>query len=160
VLSSLGVQFVPRHETVAHELVRVCRPGGMIALGNWAADGLIGRFWTIMGPYLPAPPSFASPPAGWGRAEHIEELFADYPVQLSFERRALDFEATSPAAFIDFLADSYGPLVGARIKLSGDGRWESLRSELIALGHEMNAADDGNFRAPSEYLVTLAARSA
>src|SRR5580700_5955594 len=64
VLSSLGVQFVPRHEVVAGELVRVCRPGGMIVLGNWAADGFIGRFWTIMGPYLPPPPAYASPPAG------------------------------------------------------------------------------------------------
>ncbi len=158
VLSSLGVQFVPRHEIVARELVRVCRPGGTIALGNWAADSYIGRFWTIMGPYLPPPPSYASPPAGWGRVEHIEELFADYPVQLSFERGALDFEAESPAAFIDFLADSYGPLLGARNKLSGDGRWEPLRNELIALSNQMNAADDGHFRASSEYLVTLAGK--
>src|ERR1700733_15705321 len=36
VLSSLGVQFVPRHEVVTSELVRVCRPGGTIALGNGA----------------------------------------------------------------------------------------------------------------------------
>ncbi len=57
VLSSLGVQFAPRHELVARELVRVCRPGGSIVLGNWAADGYIGRFWTVMGPYLPACPS-------------------------------------------------------------------------------------------------------
>jgi 2-polyprenyl-6-hydroxyphenyl methylase/3-demethylubiquinone-9 3-methyltransferase len=158
VLSSLGVQFVPRHEIVAHELVRICRPGGTIALGNWAADGYIGQFWTIMGPYLPAPPSGALPPAGWGRVEHIEELFADYPVQLSFERRALYFEAPSPAAFIDFLADSYGPLLGARNKLSGDGRWEPLRDELIALSNKMNTVDDGHFRAPSEYLITLAGK--
>jgi len=158
VLSSLGVQFVPRHEVVARELVRVCRPGGMIALGNWAADSYIGRMWTIMGPYLPAPPSYASPPTGWGRVEHIEELFADYPLQLSFEHGAVDFEAESPAAFVDFLADCYGPLLGARNKLSGDGRWEPLRNELIALSNEMNAADDGRFRAPSEYLVTLAGK--
>ncbi|MBV9204737.1 MAG: class I SAM-dependent methyltransferase [Actinobacteria bacterium] len=158
VLSSLGVQFVPRHEIVARELVRVCRPGGTIALGNWAADGYIGRFWTIMGPYLPAPPSYASPPAGWGRVEHIEELFADFPVQLSFERRTLYFQADSPAVFIDFLADSYGPLLGARTKLSGNGRWEPLRDELIALSSEMNAADDGRFRAPSEYLIALAGK--
>jgi hypothetical protein len=45
----------------------LCRPGGTIALGNWAADGYIGRFWTIMGPYLPPPPDYVSPPAGWGR---------------------------------------------------------------------------------------------
>jgi hypothetical protein len=76
-------------------------------------------------------------------------------VQLSFERRALDFDADSPAAFIDFMTGCYGPLVGARNKLSGDGRWEPLRNELIALSSEMNAADDGHFRARSDYLVTL-----
>lgn len=158
VLSSIGVQFVPRHAIVAHELVRVCRPGGTIALGNWAADGYIGRFWTIMGPYLPPPPSYASPPADWGRVEHIEELFADYPVQLSFERRALNFEAESAAAFIDFLADAYGPLLGARNKLCGDGRWEPLRNELIALSNEMSTSDDGHFCAASEYLITIAGK--
>jgi len=158
VLSSLGVQFVPRHEIVARELVRLCRPGGTIALGNWAADSYIGRFWTIMGPYLPSPPAYASSPAGWGRTEHVEQLFADHPIRLTFESYALDFEAESPAAFIDFLADSYGPLLGARNKLSGDGRWESLRDELIALSNEMNTAGNGHFRAPSKYLVTLAGK--
>src|SRR5580693_3514085 len=34
VLSSIGVQFVPRHEVVASELVRVCRAGATIVLGN------------------------------------------------------------------------------------------------------------------------------
>ncbi len=119
VLSSLGVQFVPRHEVVASELVRVCRAGGTIALGNWAADGYIGRFWTIMGPYLPPPPEYASPPAGWGEREHVERLFAEYPVELTFERHALEFEAQSAEAFVDLLADFYGPLLQARTKLSG-----------------------------------------
>ncbi len=156
VLSSLGVQFVPRHEVVASELVRVCRPGGTIALGNWAADGYIGRFWTIMGPYLPPPPEYASPPAGWGQREHVERLFAEYPVELTFERHALHFEADSAEAFIDLLADFYGPLLQARNKLTATGRWEALRSELVALSNEMNAAADSRFRAASEYLVTVA----
>lgn len=101
---------------------------------------------------------YASPPAAWGRVEHIEQLFASHPVRLSFERHALYFEAESPTAYIDFLADSYGPIVGARNKLSGDGRWEQLRGELIALSDEMNVADDGHFRAPSAYLVALAGK--
>jgi hypothetical protein len=156
VLSSLGVQFVPRHEVVASELVRVCRPGGTIALGNWAADGYIGRFWTIMGPYLPSPPTFASPPAGWGSVEHVEGLFAEHPVELTFERCALDFQADSAEAFLDVLADFYGPLLQARNKLTATGRWPALRGELIALSTELNQADESGFRAPSEYLVTLA----
>jgi SAM-dependent methyltransferase len=156
VLSSIGVQFAPRHEIVASELVRVCRTGGTIALGNWAADGYIGRFWAIMGPYLPPPPAYASPPAAWGRPEHVKRLFAEYPVELTFERHALDFEADSAGAFIDTLADYYGPLLQARNKLTASGRWEALRDELIALSNELNAAGDGHFRASSEYLVTLA----
>jgi SAM-dependent methyltransferase len=156
VLSSLGVQFAPRHEVVASELVRVCRPGGTIALGNWAADGFIGRFWSVMGPHLPPPPAFASPPAGWGRREHVEKLFAEYPVDLTFERYSLDFEADSAEAFLDMLADFYGPVLQARNKLSADGRWDALRNDLIALSTELNTAEGGGFRAPSDYLIILA----
>jgi len=156
VLSSLGVQFAPRHAVVARELVRVCRNGGTIALGNWAADGYIGRIWTIMGPYLPPPPDYASPPAGWGRTEHVGQLFAEYPIDLSSERFALDFEADSPETFVDTLADYYGPLLQARNKLTAAGRWDALRDDLIALSNELNADGNGHFRAPSTYLVTLA----
>jgi SAM-dependent methyltransferase len=160
VLSSLGVQFAPRHEVVASELVRVCRPGGTIALGNWTADGYIGRFWTTMGPYLPKPPAYASPPAGWGRIEHVERLFAGHPVELSFERATVDFEAESPEAFIDMFADLYGPLLQARNALNGDGRWEALRADLIALSIDANNARDGGFRAPSDYLLIVARKQA
>jgi ubiquinone/menaquinone biosynthesis C-methylase UbiE len=30
VMSCIGAMFAPRHENVAHELVRVCRPDGTI----------------------------------------------------------------------------------------------------------------------------------
>ncbi|MBJ7521002.1 MAG: class I SAM-dependent methyltransferase [Solirubrobacteraceae bacterium] len=160
VLSSLGVQFAPRHEVVADELVRVCRPGGTIVLGNWAADGYIGRFWSTMGPYLPAPPTFASPPPGWGRVEHVEALFADHPVELTFTREAVRFEDASAEAFLDMFADRYGPLLQARAKLSQDGRWNALRDDLIALGTEMNIATDGTFAVGSDYLVIVAHKAA
>ena len=136
--------------------MRVCRPGGTIALGNWSAEGYIGRMWTVMGPYMPPPPDFASPPAAWGRREHVEQLFGEYPVELTFERYTLDFETDSAAAYIDTLADFYGPLVQARNKLTATGRWEELRDKLIALSHEFDQATDNRFRAPGEYLVIVA----
>jgi SAM-dependent methyltransferase len=49
VLSAFGVQFAPRHQLVADELVRVLRPGGLIALVNWTPAGLIGELFRIMG---------------------------------------------------------------------------------------------------------------
>jgi SAM-dependent methyltransferase len=158
VVSSLGVQFAPRHEVATRELVRVCRPGGSIALGNWAADSYIGRFWTAMGPYMPKPPAYASPPPGWGRVEHVRELFAEHPVDLSITRETLHFEDASPEAFIDFFATDYGPLLQARLALGE--RWPALRAELVALSDESNVATDGRFRAPSDYLVIVARKRA
>src|SRR3712207_4147864 len=35
VMSSIGAMFAPRHQGVADELVRVCRPGGTIAMLSW-----------------------------------------------------------------------------------------------------------------------------
>ena len=158
VLSSLGVQFAPRHEVVVGELVRVCRPGGTIALGNWAADSYIGQFWTTMGPYMPKPPAYASPPPGWGRVEHVEKLFADHPVDLTIERATLDFESASPETFIDLFAEYYGPLLQARKAL--DGRWPALREELIDLSINSDIAEDGGWRARSDYLVIVARKRA
>jgi ubiquinone/menaquinone biosynthesis C-methylase UbiE len=57
VLSVFGVQFAPRHDVVAGELARVCRPGGHVGLVNWTPTGVIGELFTIMSGYLPAPPA-------------------------------------------------------------------------------------------------------
>src|SRR5262245_28295683 len=35
VLSSMGVMFAPDHGKAAAELLRVCKPGGMIAIASW-----------------------------------------------------------------------------------------------------------------------------
>jgi hypothetical protein len=41
VLSALGVIFAPRHAVTARELVRVCKPGGVIGLVNWNPGGQV-----------------------------------------------------------------------------------------------------------------------
>lgn len=151
VLSTLGVQFVPRHEVVARELARVCRPGGAIVLCNWTPEGFIGRFFKTLGPYVP-PPEHASPPPLWGSEPHVEELFAGLGVELEFERRAVGFEHDSAEAFIDFMAADYGPLVKAREALEPAGRWADLRGDLVALAEESSEVSE-SFRAPSEYLI-------
>src|SRR6266550_2546929 len=44
VTSSVGAMWAPDHQAVADELVRVCRPGGVIGMVNFAADGLLSEF--------------------------------------------------------------------------------------------------------------------
>ena len=155
--SVVGVQFTPRHEATAAELVRVTRPGGRIVLAHWTPAGFIGRVFRTMAPYMPPPPAGASSPPLYGDEAHVRSLFAGHGVELTFERHHATFHADIPAAWVEFMADHYGPILKAREKLTTIGRWEQLEAELVALCEESNEAADG-FAAPSEYLVVQARR--
>ena len=88
-ISGAGTQFAPRHQVVADELVRVCRPGGAIGLVNWTPEGLIGQMFKIFGSYMPAPPAWVSPPPLWGSEEHQRSLFADHHLSLHIDAEYL-----------------------------------------------------------------------
>src|SRR5215471_13702387 len=45
VVSVYGAMFAPRPELVAGEFLRVCRPGGKIAMGNWTPAGFVGQMF-------------------------------------------------------------------------------------------------------------------
>jgi SAM-dependent methyltransferase len=159
VLSVLGVQFAPRHEVVAAELARVLRPGGSIVLCSWTPGSLIGEILRTVGGRMPKPPEGVSPPPLWGDADHVSGLFAGTGLAFAFESHSVDFVEASPAGFVDYMADQYGPLHTARKKLGADG-WNALRDELVAVCERRNVAGAGGFRAPSEYLVAVSGSGA
>ncbi len=152
IVSVVGVQFTPRHAATAGEMIRVARPGGRFVLANWTPAGFIGQVFKTMSPYMPKPPAGASSPPLWGDEAHVRSLFPAHGVELTFETHSTDFTEKSPAAFVEFMADNYGPVLKARERLAQDGRWTSLRADLIALCERSNVEPDA-FRAPSEYLV-------
>jgi SAM-dependent methyltransferase len=158
VLSVFGVQFTPRHAVTAAELVRVCKPGGVIGVCNWTPEGTIGELFRIMSSYLPPAPAYASPPPLWGSEEHVRALFAaaDGDVELEFERATTPFHFDSAEHFAAFFETNYGPMVKARERLTADGRWDDCRSEIVQMMERRNVATDGRLDVPSEYLVTVA----
>jgi SAM-dependent methyltransferase len=155
VLSTFGVQFAPRHAIVAAELVRVCRPGGVIGLVNWTPEGQIGELFKIMGRYMPAPPDYASPPPLWGSEEHVRGLFADSGVELEFARGLNPWRFDSAEHWVVFMETHYGPTLKARERLVSEGRWEECRGEILAMAERRNEATDGSLLISGEYLVTI-----
>jgi SAM-dependent methyltransferase len=155
VLSTFGVQFAPRHAIVAQELVRVCRPGGLIGLVNWTPEGQIGELFKIMGRYMPAPPDYASPPPLWGSEEHVRGLFAGSGVELEFSRGLNPWRFDSAEHWVVFMETHYGPTLKARERLTSEGRWEECRGELVAMAERRNEAADGSLLVYGEYLVTV-----
>jgi SAM-dependent methyltransferase len=156
VLSAFGVQFAPRHEVVADELVRVLRPGGVIGVVNWTPGGVIGRVLRIIGAYMPPPPAYASSPALWGDEQHVRDLLDGSGLTVTFHRGHNPWRFPSPAAWVEFMETAYGPMLKAREKLSVDGAWTDCRDEIHALATSENRATDGSLLLQAEYLVAVA----
>ena len=75
VLSQFGHMFAPRPEVALKEMLRVLRPGGIIAFSTWPPELLTGRLFILTGKYGPPPPKDISPPVMWGEVEIIKKRF-------------------------------------------------------------------------------------
>jgi len=155
VSSVFGVMFAPRHQQAADELVRVTRAGGRIAVAAWTPEGLNGQMFKTIGAHMPPPPPELEPPVLWGSQEHVEGLFADPRLTVSFERHSIPVAWDSVDGWIDHCEINLGPTVLAKGALEPQGKWEAARADLAALYDRFNEAEDGSLDAPAEYLVSV-----
>ena len=152
VLSTFGVMFAPRHVVAAAELVRTCRPGGMIVLANWTPAGFLGHVIATLSAYLPAQPAIAQRPTLWGEEAHLRTLLGGQ-VLLALERRSIDFVFPSIELMISGFEEHFGPLVLSKRLLEAD-RYDALVVDLRALFERLDVGD-GEVRIPSEYLLVV-----
>jgi len=121
VMSCVGVMFAPHHQAAADELVRVCRPGGRVAVLSWTPGGFIGQLFAAMKPFVAAPPPGAQPPPLWGDPDHVRTLVGDALRDVEVRTASVTVDAFSgPAAFRAFFADYYGPTIAAYRGLGSD----------------------------------------
>ena len=153
VLSTFGHMFAPRHRRAADEMIRVCRTGGAIVTATWTPEGIFGSISGASASYFPPPPDDASPPTLWGTEDHVREMFGAVATAYEFDRRVNRVEAESLDAWADFFMDRFPPMVAARSTL-GD-RFTELRERIVEIWRAANEADDGSFRLPQEYLVSV-----
>jgi ubiquinone/menaquinone biosynthesis C-methylase UbiE len=106
VTSSVGAIFAPDHQAVADELLRVCRPGGTIGLIAIVPSGPVADLAGIFERYAPPALLGAQSPLGWGREEHVRELFGDRLASLEMSRKRF---AQDGFADLEFLK-SYHPV--------------------------------------------------
>lgn len=144
VLSAVGAMFVPDHEATARELVRVCRPGGVVALANWTPNGGIGRFFALLGRYASAPPD-GPPPTLWGDPDHVRPLFPGLAV--STEERQVEYAFTgTPAELAGLYRETFPPVIVIRAALSPERQADFDRDLVDLLAAERS--DDGRWRFP------------
>ncbi len=159
VISAIGAMFAPHHQLVADELVRVCRPGGKIALLSWTPEGMIGQLFKTMGPYAPPPPAGASPPPLWGAEGHLRELFGDRLELNSLRRETLEVTAfEQPRDFGAHFKARYGPTIVTRGNAEKNGRVEEFDAALDQFCDDQNLSTNGSARFELEYLLSVGTR--
>ena len=160
VMSSIGAMFAPHHQDVADELVRVCKPGGTIALLSWTPEGMIGALFRLMGPFAPPPPPGAQPPPLWGSEDHLRELFGDRVELNTLEREYLEITAFEhPRDYGEHFKSYYGPTIAARANAEKNGRAEELDRALDEFCDEWNRGSEDDARFEKEYLIAVGRRA-
>lgn len=159
VMSSIGAMFAPHHQEVADELVRVCAPGGTIALLSWITDGMLHGLFKTMGPFAPPPPPGAKPPPLWGSDDYQRELFGDRVELHTAETGVLEVTAfPRPRDFAEHFTSQYGPTRAARANAGKSGREGEFDAALEAFLEQSNAGAPDAARFEMEYLVTVGTR--
>ncbi len=159
VMSSIGVMFAPHHQAAADELVRVCRPGGTIALLSWTPDGMLGELFRTMKPFAPAPPPGAQPPPLWGGEDHLRGLLGDRVDLHTLVREELEITAfKKPREYGEHFKAYYGPTIAARANAEREGRATEFDDALDAFGDTWNRGTPDDARFEQEYLIAIGTR--
>lgn len=160
VLSCVGVMFAPHHQRAADELVRVCRPGGTIALLSWTPGGFIGQLFATMKPYAAPPPPGAQPPPLWGDEEHVRGLLGDRVSRLEARRETLEVGMfDTPGDCRDFFKRTYGPTIAAYRGIADDPeRVASLDRAFEDLGRRFDRGRSSTLM-DWEYLLVTARKA-
>jgi len=154
VTSVFGAMFAPDHAQAAAELLRVCRPGGTIALASWTPDSFIGGLFRTQAAHVP-PPAGVPSPMLWGTEAYLRTLFGDGIAGLEVAERTFTFRFESAEEFVSFFRAWYGPTLKAFAALDDAGR-EALESDLIALVDQYDRHCGGAIAIPATYTEAVA----
>jgi 2-polyprenyl-6-hydroxyphenyl methylase/3-demethylubiquinone-9 3-methyltransferase len=161
VTSSFGAMFAPDHAAVASELLRVCRPGGVIGMLTFRPVGAGADFFELVGRYTPPPPAGALPPLLWGTEDHVRDLFGGRVASLEMRHGQYVERAAGPDAYRDLFETTFGPVMAIRAGLAAD---PERRADFDRQFREFTiranrGAPGGPAEYPFDYLLTVARRA-
>lgn len=158
VISMFGAMFAPRPERAAAELLRVCKPGGVIAMANWTPEGFIGKTFRATAKHVPPPPGI-QPPILWGDEQVVRQRFASGVSNLTVARHTVRFQYPfPPKEVVNLFRKYFGPTQTAFARLDAAGQ-SKLEAELLSLWNQNNQATNSDTSVDGEYLEVRAVRA-
>lgn len=135
VLSQFGHMFAPRPEVALSEMLRVLKPGGVLAFATWPGEQLIGQMFSLNAKFV-APPQGVASPLLWGDISMVRERLGTSVQQLHFERGIMGIPALCPQHVRLLQEAKAGPFIRTVMALQSNptklAAWRNELDELVS----------------------------
>lgn len=158
VASVFGAMFAPRPKLVASELFRAVKPGGLVAMANYAPGGFLGRLSELMASFSARPALDLPSPFLWGDADEVRRRFANTADSIDVRHRLLSFESSSVEGLLKFWEETNAPQNALKEMLPADA-YQKVVAAFVTLVEQLNESTDGSVKVSSPYILVLAKRS-
>ncbi|MCU1285249.1 MAG: Methyltransferase type 11 [Acidobacteriales bacterium] len=157
VVSMYGAMFAPRPDRAAAEMLRVTKPGGLIAMANWTPEGFVGQMFAITAKHAPPPPGIP-PPALWGKEDVVRQRLGSGASKIETRRVMADFSfPLPPREVVEFFRKYFGPTQMTYARLDPEAQ-QRLTDDLVAHWTEHNKGTATSTRLDAEFLEVYATR--
>lgn len=110
VLSQFGHMFAPNAQLAIDEMLRVLKPGGIIAFSTWPPEHFVGRLFALVSKYNP-PPLAIDSPSQWGAPDVVKNRLGNKVSEVTFDYDSMYFPALSLAHYRRTVEKTLGPVV-------------------------------------------------
>lgn len=157
VTSTFGAFLSDDPHACAAELVRVCRPGGTIAVTAWSRTSSFERFREIVVAHNADLLVQGQDPGAWSEAAGLCDRFAGTGATLvDLEERPFGLPFASVEGALAFLMETSGPAIMARAAVEGTGGdWDALVPEILAAWDAVAEPTGTGIALPSPYARAL-----
>ena len=156
VMSMFAAMFAPRPKIVAAEMLRVCRPGGLIAMANWVPGSFIAERQEITARYAP-PPEGLAPAALWGVEAVVRERFGE-GVTVAATKRTLVLDIPMGPGETHELYSEYSGSTQMLLKKLDPQRRDAFINDLVGHWTSRNRGSATRTIVHSDYLEVHARR--
>jgi SAM-dependent methyltransferase len=138
VVSQFGHMFAPRPEVAVREMLRVLKPGGVLAFSTWPPELMVARMFAVTARYMPPPPPGVSPPPLWGDPNVVRERLGTAVRDIHFDRGTMIVPSLSVQHQRELFERTAGPVVKVVQTLStaDPAKLATFRAEYEALASE------------------------